>query len=148
MPKLYWNSLFLSLLISLNSKGQSFSSADLALLNQIDCKVQSATFPYRPFSLTGKNALAKYNPIKIVAASGLYFYQNVISKQIGSNCPYHHSCSGFSKMCIAKYGLIKGVFLTGDRLMRCTPFGLKDIQFKSDINPVSKRIIDDPSFYE
>jgi uncharacterized protein len=148
MRKLFRNSFILVFLACLSSMGQSFSKSDLELLTQTHFRPPSSTFVSRPFSLTGRNILARYNPVEILAVTSLFFYQNVISEQIGSNCPYHYSCSSFSKMCIARHGLLKGVFLTGDRLTRCGQFGLKDVKYKSDFNSISKRIIDDPSFYD
>lgn len=148
MRKLFWSSFFLLVFVQFNCAGQTFLDSDFDQLIHSDFKPKESVSLFRPFSLSGKNLIAKYNPIKILAASSLFFYQNMISQQIGSNCPYHHSCSSFSKLCIERHGLIKGVFLTADRLTRCGQFGLKDIRYKSDFNSISKRIIDEPSFYE
>ncbi len=46
-------------------------------------------------------------------------YQNHISEQILNDCIYEHSCSNFSEGAIRHFGIIKGTFLTADRLMRC-----------------------------
>jgi putative component of membrane protein insertase Oxa1/YidC/SpoIIIJ protein YidD len=148
MLRLYWSSLPFVCFAFVNCFGQAFTSADLELLKNYNFETSKKEMSFRPFSLSGKNDISKYNPAKILAASGLYFYQNVISKQLGSNCPYHHSCSSFSKMCISRHGLIKGMLLTGDRLTRCGQFGLKDVRYASDIDKTSKRIIDEPSFYD
>lgn len=51
---------------------------------------------------------------------GLYgFYKRNISDQIINDCIYEHSCSTFSKGVYASFGLLKGTFLTIDRLTRC-----------------------------
>lgn len=129
------------------SFSQEFSQEDLALLRSADFGSQSIVYIKRPFLITGNNIFAKYNPIKLLASSSMYLYQNVISQQLNSNCPYHYSCSDFSKRCIAQHGFIKGVLLTGDRLTRCTSFGLRDVKLKSDINLNTLKIIDQPDYY-
>ncbi len=48
-----------------------------------------------------------------------HFYQKHLSNQILKDCIYDQSCSEFSKLSFAGYGLFKGLFLTADRLTRC-----------------------------
>lgn len=50
----------------------------------------------------------------------MYAYQNVVSGQLYGHCMYKTTCSNFSKQCIYHYGFVKGVFLSADRLSRCT----------------------------
>jgi len=60
------------------------------------------------------------NQIQAQPKGGLYgFYKRNISNQIINDCIYEHSCSTFSKGAYASFGLIKGSFLTIDRLTRC-----------------------------
>ena len=49
----------------------------------------------------------------------LKVYHNYFSDQIINDCIYEHSCSTFSQGAINEFGLIKGGFLSIDRLMRC-----------------------------
>lgn len=49
----------------------------------------------------------------------LKIYQKTVSEQILNDCIYDHSCSSFSQGAVNEYGIIKGLVLTGDRLMRC-----------------------------
>jgi len=74
-----------------------------------------------------KNIFIRYNPISLTFGAMLYFYQKQVSQQIAANCPYEISCSAFSKACIQKYGIIKGVALSADRLTRCTQFTVFDM---------------------
>lgn len=37
-------------------------------------------------------------------------------------CPFHPSCSEYSKQAIQKYGVLKGLFLTIYRIIRCHPW--------------------------
>jgi uncharacterized protein len=92
-----------------------------------------------------KNKFVKYNPVSLLFGGMLFFYQKVISVQIGANCPYEISCSTFGKQSIQHWGFIKGIPLTADRLMRCTKLASVDIK-RTDINNLGQ-IIDSPLRY-
>ena len=49
----------------------------------------------------------------------LKIYSNHLSEQIINDCIYSPSCSTFSQGAIREYGIIKGFFLSIDRLTRC-----------------------------
>ena len=46
-------------------------------------------------------------------------YQKYISPQLGQKCNFEPSCSHYSVKAIRKYGIVKGLMMTTDRLMRC-----------------------------
>ncbi len=46
-------------------------------------------------------------------------YNRAITDQIINDCIYQESCSNFGQHSFKNYGLVKGVFVTTDRLMRC-----------------------------
>ena len=94
-----------------------------------------------------KSAIVRYNPLSISFGGMMYVYQKFISVQIGADCPYEISCSAFSKQCIQKLGLIKGMALSADRLMCCTRLASVDIKL-SDINEQTMHIIDSPNSYQ
>jgi uncharacterized protein len=94
-----------------------------------------------------KNPIVRYNPISLSFGGMMYVYQKFISVQIGANCPYEISCSAFSKQCIQNYGLIKGVALSADRLMRCTRLASADLT-PSNIGEDSHAIIDQIESYQ
>ena len=53
------------------------------------------------------------------------FYQKHISMWFetkGIKCKYFPTCSEYSKQSIMKYGVIKGVFLSFKRIIKCNPF--------------------------
>ena len=50
------------------------------------------------------------------------FYQDFISPNFGKNCRFCPSCSEYSFQAIEKYGLIKGIWLAGKRILRCQPW--------------------------
>ena len=57
----------------------------------------------------------------------LKIYNRYFSEQIINDCIYQESCSTFSQGAINEYGLIKGGFLSADRLMRCNRASAMDI---------------------
>ncbi len=72
------------------------------------------------FGLTRKtNSFMFYNPVHLTLAGMMFFYQKHISKQLPSSCLYNPSCSVYSKQLINRYGIIKGIICSSDRLMRC-----------------------------
>jgi putative component of membrane protein insertase Oxa1/YidC/SpoIIIJ protein YidD len=47
------------------------------------------------------------------------FYKKYISSQDHGNCIYEPSCSVYAKNAIKKYGFLKGMIISSDRLSRC-----------------------------
>lgn len=95
-----------------------------------------------------RNVIIRYNPITLLFGGMMYVYQKTISKQIAANCPYEISCSAFSKKVIQKYGLVKGLSLTADRLTRCTRLASFDLDESISLNEDTHLIIDDPDSYK
>lgn len=69
-------------------------------------------------------------------SKGLFaLYSNHLSEQILNDCIYSPSCSVFSHGAIRHFGFIKGLFLTGDRLMRCnrtSMINIAPVKFRND----------------
>jgi putative membrane protein insertion efficiency factor len=74
-----------------------------------------------------RSFLSKINPVTNSLKAAMLLYQNVISPQLSKSCAYHTTCSNFSKQAISKFGIVKGVFLTADRLMRCNRIAVLDV---------------------
>jgi uncharacterized protein len=91
-------------------------------------KVASRAFelektPYRPMIKPKKSQTwQRLNPLFYVSGGLLFFYQNVLSDQIQSNCMFEISCSGYTKKCIQTHGLVIGILLGADQLGSCHPF--------------------------
>ncbi|MEJ0099556.1 MAG: membrane protein insertion efficiency factor YidD [Pseudomonadota bacterium] len=49
-------------------------------------------------------------------------YQLLISPHLGQCCRFHPSCSCYAQEAIARHGALKGVALSGRRILRCHPF--------------------------
>jgi len=61
-----------------------------------------------------------YKPsLKNIHRLPLLAYKILLSEQLSSKCEFHPSCSAFSSIAMSELGLIKGIFLTADRLTRC-----------------------------
>lgn len=93
-----------------------------------------------------KGVVAKYNPVSMVLEGSMWLYQNVISPELSSPCPYEISCSNFAKQSITAFGVVKGMAIAADRLMRCNRISLMDIP-SVDFDQATHHILDDPSRY-
>ena len=92
------------------------------------------------------NAIAQYNPLSLVLKGALLGYQKILSQQLARNCPYEISCSNFSKQSIQEFGILKGVFISADRILRCNRIAFEDVPPLS-INHANGHIIDAPNMY-
>lgn len=90
--------------------------------------------------------ISNYNPVALIFKGALSVYQAVISPQLYGRCIYNLSCSNFSKVAIHEFGLIKGVIISADRLMRCNSKARRESPLYL-FNPDTKKIIDHPSKY-
>jgi len=57
--------------------------------------------------------------LKFAATGLIRLYQKFISSQDAPTCRFSPSCSRFGMGCIQEYGMIRGLLLTADRLLRC-----------------------------
>ena len=92
------------------------------------------------------NALVKYNPVTLVLKGAMYAYQHAISPQLSRHCPYEITCSNFSKQAVQEFGIVKGVFLSADRILRCNRIGVLDTD-PLDFNERNGTITDAPNKY-
>lgn len=60
--------------------------------------------------------------MKPVALGVIRFYQRFISPSWPGACKYQPSCSHYGHEAISRHGVIKGIWLTAWRLVRCNPF--------------------------
>lgn len=58
------------------------------------------------------------------------FYQRCISPHFPGRCRFMPTCSQYAYEAVAKYGVVKGGFLSLKRLLKCNPF------FKGGYDPV------------
>lgn len=79
------------------------------------------TKPAKRKLLSLKTKGLNYNPFAYAGAGLLFFYQNVISEQIQSECTYVTSCSEFTKQSIQENGFITGILMGFNQLTECHP---------------------------
>jgi putative membrane protein insertion efficiency factor len=60
--------------------------------------------------------------VKAVALALIRLYQITLSPLLGNRCRFHPTCSVYTQEAIAKYGVLKGIYLGTRRLLRCHPF--------------------------
>ncbi|CAN5803547.1 membrane protein insertion efficiency factor YidD [soil metagenome] len=48
-------------------------------------------------------------------------YQKLVSPRLGANCRYSPTCSSYAAGAIARFGVVKGVWLGMKRVGRCHP---------------------------
>lgn len=88
-----------------------------------------------------------YNPVKLILYIPLFIYQGLLSEQVSANCEFEPSCSNFGVLSIKRLGIIKGLFLTADRLTRCN--GEAQPEAKNYLmDHHTGKIIDEPEFYK
>ncbi|MBN2774783.1 MAG: membrane protein insertion efficiency factor YidD [Prolixibacteraceae bacterium] len=121
--QLWFNKIIITVFlacIGLNVFSQEDLLSDIQIIKQNRIEKSIEQKNTRPFIYSEDTpALKKYNPVNLVFGGLLFFYQNALSQQFSANCLYNPSCSEFSKQSIKEYGLLKGIFLSADRVMRC-----------------------------
>lgn len=88
-------------------------ATDLAFIRKIN-----------PMTTPSPQEIVRFNPqetseLKLAATGLIRLYQKFISSQDGPTCSFSPSCSRFGMACIQEYGVLRGVLLTADRLLRC-----------------------------
>lgn len=61
------------------------------------------------------------SPFSWIAIGLIRFYQLVISPMIGPRCRFTPTCSHYAIDALKSHGLVKGLWLTGKRLLKCHP---------------------------
>lgn len=110
------------------------SAADLQLLKNknfySDTQQRYYTRPGNSDSLMQtrhKNLPASWNPVAASLKGAMYVYQHVITLQLSRSCPYQVTCSNFSKHAVHELGLVKGMLVSADRILRCNRVSLSGV---------------------
>ena len=113
----------------------SDEAADLAFIRK-----------FNPITTQESQEVIRFNPLETselkLAATGLIrLYQKFISSQDGPACNFSPTCSHFGMACIQEYGMVRGIVLAADRLLRCNgsqpQYYRKDSVTGKYIDPVS-----------
>ena len=73
------------------------------------------------------------NALKTFFISLIKFYKIFLSPFLGANCRYIPTCSDYAIQAIEQKGIIKGIYISFKRVLRCHPFG------SSGYDPVSNK---------
>lgn len=71
--------------------------------------------------------------IKEILIFFIYIYKIAISPLIGPYCRFYPTCSQYSIQVLKSFGIIKGIFFTIKRLIKCHPFskgGIDEVPMK------------------
>jgi putative membrane protein insertion efficiency factor len=60
--------------------------------------------------------------VRAIAVFLIAVYQHLLSPLFPPSCRFVPSCSQYAKEAIERYGVIKGSYLAGRRILRCHPF--------------------------
>lgn len=62
--------------------------------------------------------------MKRIAIALVHLYQYLLSPLLGPRCRFHPSCSHYAIEALEKHGLLRGLWLSLRRLLRCHPWHL------------------------
>ncbi len=81
-----------------------------------------------------------FHELRFILQSSIRLYQTCLSSQDISGCFFVPSCSRYAMWAVEKYGVVHGVLMCSDRLLRCNAFGHKQ---DCPVDPKTGRF-DDP----
>jgi uncharacterized protein len=65
---------------------------------------------------------APVRALRVLVSAPIVFYQRVVSPGLPRRCRYEPTCSRYAVQAIREYGILRGLVLSGWRLLRCNPF--------------------------
>ena len=110
-------------------------------LNQ-DISVLQQAFSAKPKArLTEQYTFSRDNSNELqMVLSGLFLvYKSFLSSQDNQRCSFHPSCSEYGLEAVKKFGILRGIVSTCDRLTRCNGFSPE--QYEIDLE---RRVLKDP----
>ena len=122
------------IIVSLTFAGEATDLAFIRKANPITTPKPKETVRFNP---------QETSELKLVATGLIRLYQKFISSQDGPTCNFVPTCSRFGMACIQEYGILRGVILTADRLIRCN--GSHATHYHKD--PITQKYIDPISDY-
>jgi putative membrane protein insertion efficiency factor len=60
--------------------------------------------------------------LRALVIAPIRLYQVLLSPMVGERCKYYPSCSQYAVEAISRYGILRGLVLSGWRLLRCNPW--------------------------
>jgi hypothetical protein len=71
-------------------------------------------------------------PLAVPAGWAIRLFQIFVSPQDGPSCMYSPTCSQYGYLSFQRYGFFVGLLMTGDRWLRCNPFGYPGYDLPED----------------
>ncbi len=121
--------------VILSTSSYADEATDLAFIREVN-----------PITKEKREEVIRFNPqetseLKFAATGLIRLYQKFISSQDGPTCNFTPTCSRFGMACIQEYGILRGILLTADRLLRCngsqSTLYHKDTRTSKYIDPIS-----------
>ena len=110
-------------------------ATDLAFIRKVNPVINE-----KPQSVSHFN-FQETSTLKFAATGLIRLYQKFVSTQDGPTCSFTPTCSRFGMACIQEYGMLRGILLTADRLIRCngshSKYYYKDLRTGKYIDPIS-----------
>lgn len=111
------NYFSLLMAIVLVSPAIADEAADLGFIRKVNPMLAENRTPQRKETrLLNRRETSE---LKLAAIGLIRLYQKFISSQDKPACNFHPTCSRFGMACIQEYGVLRGILLTADRLLRC-----------------------------
>jgi putative membrane protein insertion efficiency factor len=60
--------------------------------------------------------------LRALVIAPIRLYQVLLSPMVGERCKYYPSCSQYAVDAVSRYGILRGLVLSGWRLLRCNPW--------------------------
>ena len=60
--------------------------------------------------------------MKVFVISIIKLYKLVLSPILGNNCRFNPTCSSYAIACIETYGLIRGIRIAWEQIIKCHPW--------------------------
>lgn len=87
-------------------------------------------FERRSVPLNKKEILITSAPLYAMK-SLIVFFQRYISPVDGGRCVFYPTCSQYGKEALLQKGPLRGVLMTGDRLIRCHPWAYDEFDYSN-----------------
>ncbi|ACZ18940.1 membrane protein insertion efficiency factor YidD [Thermanaerovibrio acidaminovorans] len=62
------------------------------------------------------------NPMVLLCLFSIRVYQIFLSPLLGRNCRFHPTCSQYAFEAISRFGVLRGIWLSAKRLVKCGPW--------------------------
>ena len=61
--------------------------------------------------------------LKVILIIAIKFYKYIVSPMLPRSCRYLPTCSDYAIEAIKVHGVLRGIILSGYRILKCNPFG-------------------------